>query len=276
MPLLELTNMPDVAGDEDLAWDAVDGPAEIFLQEHLGAFYLFENGTDGAPLGAPYIDSSGNIPAHDGTLIGTAPLKQSFGVAAGASFFIETGLAMTDRGSVIMAVRDTFALADPNAFPVLFDTSEGAVGSSVGGPIPLLNHISGGGGADNRIGIQDKDATEATAVNLAATSPSTSWNIVCFDWDGPNGTVRIRTLVDDSGDRYDVDFIAYNAGRVAAGRTIQVGGRSYSSSALTVKVDIGLILVYLEDIGDTLIGEMMNAAAAHMAARGVTVNGYVP
>jgi hypothetical protein len=274
MPIIELLNIPTVAGGEDYAWPAVEGPAELFPKEHLAAFYLFENGSNGATLAPPYIDSSGNVPAHDGALIDTAPVKQSYGVQASASFFIGTGQVMSERGAVILAVRDFFALGDASAFPVLFDTSEGSAGSTIGGPISIINHISGGTGNDNRIGIQDKDSTEATAFNLAATTVSTNWNIICFQWDGPAGTVRIRSLIDDSGDRYDADFITYNAARIAAGRTIQVGGRSYQSANPGVKVDIGLILVYVEDIGETLIVDTMNAAAAHMVARGQTVAGY--
>jgi hypothetical protein len=271
MPIIRLTNIATAPGSKGYVRPLVDGPAENFRKDILGALYLFENGSAGSAL-SQFLDVSGNTPAHNGTHAESSvnPTRRSYGIEVNDAFgfLIDTGVKITARGHFIAVVKENMTTAD-NQYPTLFQTSDGPNG----GPIIIMTRQTGSEN-DRRFAIIDKNSTELDVQQQlpVATSPTTSWNVIAYTWDGPNGLQRLESLRDTTGNVFDADFATYNATRVAANRTIQVGAKQYTTGLSTVKVLIGAIMVYTEDLGDDLV-PTMQALGTHVGNHGVVING---
>ena len=244
-----------------------------FPADALAGLYLFENVTIGDPVAVAldYSGSAANAPLLGGSVTPTR-------TAAGATFTSGNGMmwappiAYGGAMSGIAVLRCTSATA--NGFYPAIANRSGAVPNLAGDPsyanTLAISFFRDPASTSPRPALfANPDWTSPAGVAKVLTNPGAlnDWFAVAWSIDPATGTVRMRTNKDQEVTAVEGDRVAEYATR--DDEFWRVGFTRING--LSIAGDIGLFALYSAAFDQTGLSELISAAAARMAGRGVTL-----
>lgn len=250
----------------------------------LQLLYLFEDAVAGDAYSGTVPDLSGN--GYTGSrVLSSAPTGRSYGIEVTDvdGLVLATGLRFPKSFTAIGVMKNT--LGATTGFPHWFDhsgenwpASDKTDSYQVTAPVPMVENNTSNPAVHNKHAIFQSPVVQvpagSTVVNEAASSDQ--WNVMAYCSDGVAGTVELSNVGGaTTGVITDADLIGYWDTFYNASRTVRLGWIPFQTVRPANAGQLAAFAIYDRVLTGATKLAALRAIAARVAARGVTIHGYV-